>query len=147
MPTMVGNREFAENMLAGKVAAATALKLYLATSAVAPTNEMRFISDFTGAGGTQVTGTGYTAGGLPIDNPAVSRSGGSVKLDFDDEVINQDGGGFTNARYCLLYDDTGTPGTSEIWAHADFGSDKGNVSGPLTLSPSAANGAILITVT
>ena len=92
----------------------------------------------------EVTGTGYTAGGTAIDNASAGLAAGTVKLDGDDQVYSQSGSGFTDARCGVAYKDTGAAATDIPIAYADFGGDKGNVAGDLTLQMDAA-GIIAIT--
>lgn len=76
----------------------------------------------------------YTAGGEALVNCTVTLSNGIVTLDNSADLTwLLNGSGFADARYALLYKDTGTPATSPLIAYADFGSDKGTVAGDLTL--------------
>ena len=59
------------------------------------------------ADATQVTGTGYTAGGIDIENDA-TRTGGTVTVTAVDKVWTGGAGGFTAGRYIVLHDDTST---------------------------------------
>lgn len=53
------------------------------------------------------TAGGYVAGGLTCANPTVTRSGAVTTFDADNPaVIAQNGAGFTNARWGILYSDT-----------------------------------------
>lgn len=79
--------------------------------------------------GAEVTGTGYSAGGETIGTLDVSESGGTVTFDGDDVSWAQNGGGFTDARYAILYEDGG----NVLVAYMDMAIDKGNVTGALTL--------------
>lgn len=73
----------------------------------------------------EVTGTGYTAGGASVANVSVSadNTNDRAELQFDDVVWDATGGTLT-AAYAVLYDDTGTPGDSQILAIYDFGGDQ-----------------------
>jgi len=82
----------------------------------------------------EVSGTGYTQGGNACANPAVTVAGNVITFDADDPATwAQNGAGFSDARYAILYKDTGTDTTSNLIAYHDFGSDKGNVSGDLSI--------------
>lgn len=87
---------------------------------------------------TEVTGTGYPAGGNALDNAIVTLDGsGNVDIDADDpDVWVQDGSGFTNARFAVIAFDNG--GAQSTWPlvgySADFGADKGNQSGDFTVT-------------
>jgi len=96
-----------------------------------------FFDDIT----SQVTGTGYTAGGNVMLNGAVTVSGGGlVTVQIDDPAQwAQSGSGFSNARRAIIYLDTGTASTSRLMGFsADFGADKGNVDGPFDVQVNAA---------
>jgi hypothetical protein len=111
------------------------LKIMLGSSADTPvvaTDE--FKSNVTG----EVSGTNYTPRGSTLASKTLTLSGGTVTFDAADVTFSQSAGGFTNARYAYLYLDTGTDGTSQLVAYADFGADKGNVSGDLVLQMDAA---------
>ena len=85
----------------------------------------------------EVSGTGYTQHGNEVDNAAVSVAGNVITFDADDPATwAQDAGGFTDARYAILYlQQAGpTPATSQLMAYYDLGGDKGNVDGDLELS-------------
>lgn len=69
---------------------------------------------------TQITGTGYTAGGEDIQNDA-TRSGGTVTMTAVDVVWTGGAGGFTAGRYVALHDDTST--TDKLMQDYDYGSN------------------------
>ncbi len=122
-------------------AAGTTIKIMLATNTYTPD---RAAHDFKDDVTNEVSGTNYTAGGNAIANKTVTVAGNVVKWDADDPATwSQSGSGFSNARKAIMYKDTGTPGTSPLIAYYDFGSDKGNVSGDLTLQLDAAGIATL----
>ena len=92
----------------------------------------------------EVSGTNYSAGGTTLANASAGLAAGTVKLDGDDQVFSQSAGGFTDARYGVLYKSTGNPATDIPICYADFGGDKGNVAGDRTLQMDA-DGIIAIT--
>jgi hypothetical protein len=69
---------------------------------------------------TQITGTGYTAGGTDIQNDA-TRTGGTVTMTAVDTVETGGAGGFTAGRYVSLHDDTST--TDKLMQSYDYGSN------------------------
>jgi hypothetical protein len=69
---------------------------------------------------TQITGTGYTAGGDDITNDA-TRTGGTVTMTGVDVVWTGGAGGFTAGRYISLHDDTST--TDRLIQSYDYGSN------------------------
>ena len=81
----------------------------------------------------EVSGDGYTAGGETIANAAATLDAGTITVDCDDVTWSQGASGFTDARYAVMYKDTGNPATDIPIAFNDFGSDKGNDTGDLTL--------------
>ena len=87
---------------------------------------------FDDIGATEVTGTGYTAGGNVMANGLVTIDGvGLVTVDIDDPAAYaQDGSGFSDGRRSIIYHDTGTASTSRLIGYsADYGTDQGNVAG------------------
>lgn len=112
----------------------TTVKIALVTSAYTPAVDTHdFWNDVSA---NEVSGTNYTAGGNAVANKTVTGpSSGTITVDSDDPATwSQDAGGFSNARYAILYKDTGTATTSPLIGYYDLGSDQGNVSGDLTLS-------------
>ena len=85
-------------------------------------------------------GNGYTTGGKVLANTAVDLATGTVTFDGGDQLYEQNESGFTDARYAILYD---TASDVPICS-ADLGSDRGHVTGDLTLEM-AATGIIAIT--
>jgi hypothetical protein len=78
------------------------------------------------------TGTGYT-GPITLSTKTVTRSGTTVTMDAVDVTIPQDAGtGFSNARWFILYKDSGTPATSPLIASGDLGTNRNNTAGDLT---------------
>lgn len=76
---------------------------------------------------SEVSGTGYTAGGATLTTVSVTQDNANDKavLDADDVTFSTVTLTGVNAvRYAVLYKDTGTPGTSPLIAQFDFGSDQ-----------------------
>lgn len=69
---------------------------------------------------TQITGTGYTAGGEDIQNDA-TRTGGTVTMTAVDVTWTGGAGGFTAGRYLSIHDDTST--TDKLMQSYDYGSN------------------------
>lgn len=90
-----------------------------------------YVSDLTG--GSQVTGTNYTAGGATLGSKSLTESGGTVTFDAADVTWTQSGTGFNNAYYAIIYKDTGNTATSPLIGLIDLTGPKGNVSGDLTI--------------
>jgi len=90
-------------------------------------------------------GGGYTAGGIALSSKTATRVSNVITFDAADITLTQDGAGATNARQVVLYKDTGTPATSQLIKIDDMGSDKGWVSGDLTIAWNAS-GIIVLTL-
>ncbi len=69
---------------------------------------------------TQITGTGYTAGGEDIQNDA-TRSGGTVTMTAVDVVWTAGAGDWTAGRYVSIHDDTAV--TDLLMCSFDYGSN------------------------
>jgi hypothetical protein len=69
---------------------------------------------------TQITGTGYTAGGDDIQNDA-TRTGGTVTMTAVDVTWTGGAGGFTAGRYVSIHDDTST--TDKLMQSYDYASN------------------------
>ena len=109
------------------------VKIALVTNGNIPDTTITGDDFFDDLEATEVTGTGYTAGGETPGTPTVNEAAGVVTYDAIDVSWAQNGGGFTDARHAILYHDTGTPTTSALVATMDMGVDKSNVNGALTL--------------
>ena len=85
------------------------------------------------------------AGGVVVDNVAVTYDSGTnvVKVDADD--INETGVTVANARYGVLYVDTGTDSTSPLIAYVDFDGDQSATAGTVAITWHA-NGMATVTV-
>lgn len=118
------------------------IKVMFVTSSYTPDSEAHdFIDDVSA---NEVSGTGYTAGGVAVTNTAIALDGGTAEWSHDDVTISQNAGGFSDARYAVWYHDTGTESTSKLIMYMDLSSDRGNVSGDLTLDADAGTGVLQI---
>ncbi|MDM0042156.1 hypothetical protein QTI05_24170 [Variovorax sp. J22R193] len=86
----------------------------------------------------EVTGSGYTSGGITLTSPTVVDTAGTIAFDAADITWSQNASGFTNARYAVIYKSTGTAATSTLIGWIDFVADKGNVSGDLVMQWNAS---------
>jgi len=112
------------------------IKLMLVDSTRAPiANTDTFIGAAIDA--NEVTGTNYTAGGDTV-TVTVTQTTGTVTVDGTDVTWLQNGAGFTDARYAILYKDITSAAVSPVIGYIDFTSDKGNVSGDLTVQWNAS---------
>jgi hypothetical protein len=111
------------------------IKVMLVTATYTPT----YTTHATKADVTnEVSGTNYTAGGATLTSPTLTESSGTVTFDAADTTWTQNAGGFTNARYAILYKSTGTDSTSALVGCLDLVADKGNVAGDLTIQWNAS---------
>lgn len=92
---------------------------------------------YSGLGANEVSGTGYTAGGVALVNQLVSvdTTNDKAEFDFDDVTFSQNAAGFTDGRYGVLYQVAGN-----VFSYIDFGGDKSVVPGDLVVSPHATDG-------
>lgn len=121
------------NLVSGTV------KLMLVTGSYTPNQNTHDFRDDLGA--TEVSGTGYTAGGNTIGTITATKDGsGNVTIDGNDPATwAQNAGGFANARRAIIYFSRGGAASAdELIAYSDdFGADTGNVSASLTITLSA----------
>lgn len=101
----------------------------------ASTLSLEYVADITS---TEVSGTNYTAGGATIGSIAVTESTGTTTVDGNDVSWTVSASGFSNARYAVIYKDTGSAATSPLIGLIDFGADYGNVAGTLSIEWSAS---------
>lgn len=104
--------------------------LVILTSTYAQADTHSTYSDLT----NEVTGTGYTAGGLAWNTPSVTPSTNTVSITAADEVITVNAGGFSNGQEYVLVDAAGSPTSGwPLVTHGDAGAPFGNVAGDLTI--------------
>lgn len=83
------------------------------------------------------TGGGYVAGGQECANPAVIRIGDTTTFDADDPAgLAQDGSGFTDAYWGILYSDTAT--NKDCIGFLDLGGPVSEQDGPIAISWNAS---------
>ena len=83
------------------------------------------------------TGNGYLTGGLALDTKTATAANPCV-MSAADEVIAQNGAGFTTARKYVLLKWVGTAATDPLICYGANGADFGNVAGQLTLDVPAS---------
>lgn len=105
------------------------IKVALCTSTYVPDQDVHdYFNDITG----QVTGTGYTAGGLTLASKTVVYDGATNTTTFDAADSTWTGSTIT-ARYAVIYRDTGVTSTSPLIAYVDFGTDVVSTGGDFTI--------------
>lgn len=85
----------------------------------------------------ECSGTNY--GRKDLSGVAFTLSNATGTFDASDPATySQDSSGFSNARYAVLYVHNASDASTTCIAYYDFGANKGNVSGSLTLEFSSA---------
>jgi hypothetical protein len=105
------------------------IKCALATSTYTPNQDTHdFFDDVT----NEVSGTGYTAGGVTLANKTLTYDTASneTRLDADDAAWTSSS--FT-ARYAVVYKSTGTASTSPLMGYVNFGGDQTVSTGNFTI--------------
>lgn len=111
------------------------LKLALMTTSYTFDETDVYYSDLSG----EASGTGYTTGGQAVNNVTVTQSDANdgAIIDYDTEVFS--GITVTNVNGCVLYFDTGTPGTSKLVEYKAFTEGAQTiVAGNFTVTPNAS---------
>lgn len=98
------------------------IKVALTTSSYSPdVDAHEDFADIT----NEVPGTGnYTSGGQSVANQTVTQDDTDDEGVFDGDDISWANSTIANARYGIIYQDTGTPATSLLIAALDFVSDQ-----------------------
>lgn len=80
----------------------------------------------------ELTGTGYTAGGVALASPTITVSSGTLIYDAND--VSWSGATFSGARCDVGYDDTiATPTAKPVLYLVNFGADFGVTAGVFTI--------------
>lgn len=104
------------------------VKAMLVTSAYTPAQDThRYKSSVTG----EVSGTGYTAGGVTLASKTVTYDAATNTLTLDCADLSWPSSSFT-ARYLIFYVSTGSDATSPLLAYVDFGTDVSTVASTFT---------------
>jgi len=114
---------------------ADTIKVMLCTSSYALDQDThQFKSSVT----NEVSGTGYTAGGVTLSSPTLTYTGATNTLSLDGGDVSWPASTLT-ARYAVVYDSTpGTDATRPLLMYVDFGADVATTSGTLQLTWDAA---------
>jgi len=97
---------------------------------------------FDDVAGTECSGTGYTAGGKEIENPAFS---GTTTVLFDADDVEWTEATITDARLGIIYKDTEDPETSPLIGYIDFDADKSITAGTFKIQWNATDKILKIT--
>jgi hypothetical protein len=118
------------------------IKVALLTNAYTPNQDTHNYYDDVVA--SQVTGTGYTAGGLTLTNKTNTYVPDTNTIILDAENVTWSSSTIT-ARYAVIYSVGGTNATSPLIGYVDFGSDQSSSNGNFTITWDAT-GIVRITV-
>jgi hypothetical protein len=101
------------------------IKCALTTSAYTPNQDTHdFFNDIT----NEITGTGYTAGGVTLTSVVLTYDTASNEIRIDADDAEWTSASFT-ARYAVIYEEEATAATSPLIAYIDFGGDQTVASG------------------
>ena len=108
------------------------IKVALVSSAYTPNQDTHDYWDDVAA--NEVTGTGYTAGGLTLTSKTVTYDSANnvVVLDAADAVWSNS---TITARYAVIYDDSGATNAQKVLiGYLDFGSEQSSTNGAFTVT-------------
>jgi hypothetical protein len=106
------------------------VKVMLCTSTYTPDQDAHvYKSSVT----NEVTGPGYTAGGIALTSKTNTYTGATNTTMLDAADVTWSTSTIT-ARYAVVYVDTGTAGTSALICYVDFGADVASSGGNFTIT-------------
>jgi hypothetical protein len=118
------------------------IKVALLTSAYTPNQDTH--DYFNDVSANEVTGTGYTQGGITLSSKTATYDSGTNVIVLDAADVTWSSSTIT-ARYAVVYDSTGTSSTSALIGYVDFGSDQSSTNGNFTITWDST-GIVRITV-
>jgi hypothetical protein len=118
------------------------IKVALLTSAYTPNQDTH--DYFNDVSANEVTGTGYTQGGITLSSKTATYDSGTNVIVLDAADVTWSSSTIT-ARYAVVYDSTGTASTSALIGYVDFGSDQSSTNGNFTITWDST-GIVRITV-
>jgi hypothetical protein len=118
------------------------IKVALLTSSYTPNQDTH--DYFNDVSTNEVTGTGYTAGGITLSSKTATYDSGTNVIVLDAADVTWSSSTIT-ARYAVVYDSTGTASTSALIGYVDFGSDQSSTNGNFTITWDST-GIVRITV-
>jgi hypothetical protein len=117
------------------------IKVMLCTSAYVPDQDAHVYKDVSVT--SEVTGTGYTAGGATLASKTIGYTAATNIIALDAADVTWAASTIT-ARYAVIYDDS--PASNKpLLAYVDFGADQSSNNGNFTITWDA-NGILKITV-
>jgi hypothetical protein len=81
---------------------------------------------------TEITGTGYTAGGVTLTSPTVTYDTTTDQVRLDAADVSWTTSTIT-ARYAVVYKSTGSAATSPLICYYDFGSNQSTTAGTFAI--------------
>jgi hypothetical protein len=119
------------------------IKVALLTNSYTPDQDAHNYFDDVVA--NEVSGTGYTAGGLTLSNKTSTYNSATNTIVLDADDVTWSSSTIT-ARYAVVYDATpATDATKPLVGYVDFGSDQSSSNGNFTITWDAT-GIVRITV-
>lgn len=118
------------------------IKVALLTSSYTPNQDTH--DYFNDVSANEVTGTGYTAGGITLASKTATYDSATNVIVLDAADVTWSSSTIT-ARYAVVYDSTGTASTSALIGYVDFGSDQSSTNGNFTITWDST-GIVRITV-
>ena len=118
------------------------IKVALLTSSYTPNQDTH--DYFNEVSANEVTGTGYTAGGITLASKTATYDSGTNVIVLDAADVTWSSSTIT-ARYAVVYGSTGTASTSPLIGYVDFGSDQSSTNGNFTITWDST-GIVRITV-
>lgn len=106
------------------------IKMMLVTAAYSPDKDAHvYRSSVT----DEVSGTGYTSGGVTISGKSITQNNIGDEGVFDGSDVVISGATITNARGAVMYKSTGSAATDPLIMYYDFGADKSSTDGDFTI--------------
>lgn len=138
MANVIYNK-FKQELLSSGVFSWTAntIKVILMSNAFTPNADTQnFYSDI--SANEIATGGNYTTGGQALTGKTVTRNDGTDQITITASNVVWASSTITNARYAVLFRDTGVAGTSPLIAAYDFGADKSSSNDNFTFTINAS---------
>jgi hypothetical protein len=119
------------------------IKVALLSSSYTPNQDTHDYFDDVSA--NEVTGTGYTTGGITLSSKTSTYDGTNNVIVLDAADVTWSSSTIT-ARYAVVYDDSGANAASKaLIGYVDFGSDQSSTNGNFTITWDST-GIVRITV-
>jgi hypothetical protein len=119
------------------------IKVALLTSSYTPNQDTH--DYFDDVSSTEVSGTGYTSGGITLASKTNTYDSGTNVIMLDAADVTWSSSTIT-ARYAVVYNDSGaSAGAKALIGYVDFGSDQSSTNGNFTITWDST-GIVRITV-